>query len=118
MKNYIATALLLSSSSALKVKQKSTIKNTEQAELVAEADALIDMDLENTLEADEQQEVFEVTDVDPASLNQNQISLAQVSNRKKSKNKKPHESAKLQISSQSTAKQIDQDNLIEAVAAA
>ena len=40
MKNYIATALLLSSSSALKVKQKSTIKNTEQAELLAEADII------------------------------------------------------------------------------
>jgi len=68
--------LLLSSSSALKVKQKIELENTEQAEILAEADALVDMDLENALDADEQQEVFEVTDVDPASLKQNQISLA------------------------------------------
>jgi|TARA_B110000285_G_scaffold232095_1_gene302349 hypothetical protein len=76
MKNLIASALLLSSSSALKVKQKIELENTEQAEILAEADALVDMDLENALDADEQQEVFEVTDVDPASLKQNQISLA------------------------------------------
>jgi hypothetical protein len=54
MKNLIASALLLSSSSALKVKQKIELENTEQAEMLAEADALVDMDLENTLDADEQ----------------------------------------------------------------
>lgn len=72
MKNYIATALLLSSTidntSALKLKQKIELKSTEQASIVAEADALAGMDLEATLDADEQQEVFEVTDIDPNSV--------------------------------------------------
>jgi len=44
------------------------LKSNEQAELVAEADALAGMDLEATLDADEQQEVFEVTDIDPNSV--------------------------------------------------
>ena len=57
MKNYIATALLLSSTidntSALKLKQKIELKSTEQAEIVAEADAFAGIDLEATLDADE-----------------------------------------------------------------
>ena len=72
MKNYIATALVLSSTvdhaSALKLKQKIELKSKEQAQLLAEADAFAGIDLEATLDADEQAEVFEVTDIDPNSV--------------------------------------------------
>lgn len=93
MKNYIATALLLSNVSSLKVKSNLSQEALLATESQAEADAMAEAEIEQQLELDEG---IEVTDVDPKNVPQD---------------KRPKEVANLQT----TEKKVDENDMLEAV---